>query len=569
MAAGFRCPNPSCNYSFPPDAVRSASRLVCPRCAQVFEFRPQAVPAPGLPSAPAPAFPGARTLAPPVYRAPSPPATGPTISPLPLTALRGTLPVAPQGVAPPLSPTSPPLIVTGGAVPEWLAEMGPTGSTGTVAAEPGKVVETPRKSPTPRIEFPPVLAAFLRHWPAWQLVVVALLFVGGCGFYTAAGLLLTSGKSKSAGSKGKNDEAPYEFVFQPAKYNFKFTCRNKDWQRVELEGAPSSKSSGSPSNSTPSSSSQPTAVAADGLQPILLLKRRKPNSAMAICVHDFRGRRPNEANLDKETILLLKAGFMGLKSRTQLAQFGGRDAWRVEFQGDHPTDKFVVGECYSIVHEAVVYWLITWRPAEGEKADGDKIVAEWDELREGFELLPRASGEPPGQEKTKFEGAHPDKAAFGLYVLDRLGKKDTTPQDKDVDLALFGTDAELAQLRKRPAEVRVRLLDKQPDAAKAVDEEKKRVEEFIKKRWKSEDVAVVPEGDVKDTEVGRDKLKGQLLKLHVTVSAPRYEAFFRIILLPKEDHLLIVECECDWDLSGTWDSDFEQLIESLYFKSKD
>ncbi len=39
MPDGFPCPNPTCTQVFPPDAVKGAAALTCPRCGTVYQFR--------------------------------------------------------------------------------------------------------------------------------------------------------------------------------------------------------------------------------------------------------------------------------------------------------------------------------------------------------------------------------------------------------------------------------------------------------------------------------------------------------------------------------------------------
>src|SRR2546423_8785096 len=41
MPAGFPCPNPTRSHVFPPNAIKGAAFLKCPRCGTVFDFHPQ------------------------------------------------------------------------------------------------------------------------------------------------------------------------------------------------------------------------------------------------------------------------------------------------------------------------------------------------------------------------------------------------------------------------------------------------------------------------------------------------------------------------------------------------
>jgi hypothetical protein len=81
MPAGFPCPNPTCPHAFPPEAVQGATRLVCPRCGAVFQFRP-AAPAAPKPAAPPP-LPAAKAP-PPLPSRPVRPAVPPQAPPIPV-----------------------------------------------------------------------------------------------------------------------------------------------------------------------------------------------------------------------------------------------------------------------------------------------------------------------------------------------------------------------------------------------------------------------------------------------------------------------------------------------------
>ena len=78
MPQGFACPNPACTHTFPPEAVRGAASLTCPRCGTVFRFRAaapgQAGPAPRKPFGPPTPAPQTRKLTPRAKRD-MPPAT--------------------------------------------------------------------------------------------------------------------------------------------------------------------------------------------------------------------------------------------------------------------------------------------------------------------------------------------------------------------------------------------------------------------------------------------------------------------------------------------------------------
>src|SRR5215469_2950525 len=102
MPQGFACPNPVCSYAFPPETVKGAANLKCPRCGCVFRFR-AATPDP---AAPAPRKPvGPPTPAPPT-RKPAPAAALPVnVEPV---NVEPAGPAVSVPVAAPVAPAVPP-----------------------------------------------------------------------------------------------------------------------------------------------------------------------------------------------------------------------------------------------------------------------------------------------------------------------------------------------------------------------------------------------------------------------------------------------------------------------------
>jgi hypothetical protein len=77
MSYGLPCPNPACEHTFPPAAVKGAASLTCPRCGTVYQLRAGAT-APAAPApVPSPAPPVHVPLAERIDPEPEPPANGP------------------------------------------------------------------------------------------------------------------------------------------------------------------------------------------------------------------------------------------------------------------------------------------------------------------------------------------------------------------------------------------------------------------------------------------------------------------------------------------------------------
>jgi len=205
---------------------------------------------------------------------------------------------------------------------------------------------------------PSPFSRFLHDWRIWQLVVLAFLFVGGCGFYTAAGLLFVVGPKTGGSGSG---QAPTVDITSD-EWHFRFTCKLKDWEEQR--------------------------DAERELKPVLVMKRKKPSSTMVVCVHDFQGKKVDDEVLQQTTLARLKSGFKELKTGRWLkSKLGGKDAKRIDIQASDSSGDFVTGECYCVLDEDVGYIVIMWRRADTKTSLAD----EWEELREGIVLLGKES----------------------------------------------------------------------------------------------------------------------------------------------------------------------------------
>jgi hypothetical protein len=201
---------------------------------------------------------------------------------------------------------------------------------------------------------PGPVVAFLRRWRIWQLAALALLFVGGCGFYTAAVLLFIT--NPRAGSS--KQQTLQEIDFETPDGHFNFTYKTKDWQPADIESQ-------------------------GKLKPLLVIKRGQPSSTMVISAEDLHDQQPSEMVLRDLTLSRLRAGFADLKTRDwRKSKLAGKEAWRLDIQGNDISGKFVGGESFTVYHLGEAYFLVFWRPAD-EKAS---LNAEWEEMREGVVL---------------------------------------------------------------------------------------------------------------------------------------------------------------------------------------
>src|SRR5262249_57759082 len=66
-------------------------------------------------------------------------------------------------------------------------------------------------------------------------------------------------------------------------------------------------------------------------------------------------------------------------------------------------------------------------------------------------------------------------------------------------------------------------------------------------------------------EIGN--LRGQLLRLHVKNAEAR-ERLVSLAVVQQPEHVLVVQCECDWRRRTYWEVNFTQLLRQLLGKPK-
>lgn len=185
MPSTFPCPNPTCTHVFSPDAVKGASKLVCPRCGAALQFRPAA--AALKPTGTKPKTP------PPLIAAPPPRTAAPSVPP--------PLPAVPPAVAETVEPVEPP------ATLDFNTES-------AVVVPPPLRRRAERKSPR---RVAPLLAVF---------VIIAL----GVGVAVWGGMWLLH--------LNRIENADAEPLRAAGRYNFQFVPPGEPWKRdrnIELK----------------------------------------------------------------------------------------------------------------------------------------------------------------------------------------------------------------------------------------------------------------------------------------------------------------------------------------------
>ncbi len=512
MPQGFACPNPACNYSFPPEAVKGADHLKCPRCGCVFRFRAGAS-APRKPVGPPTPAPPTRKPAHPV-KAAKPPA--PRVVPaevLPVEAL--PVNVEPVNVEP-VGPVS--------AVPVAapVAPVAPTAPPADLVFEDTAAIARPRRRRRAG-----------RRW-VWTLLAV-LLAVGLAAGGAASALLWLYKQPGGAGGDDSTIQAEYG--------NFEFTRPGPEWkpdQEIRLR-----------------------------LRANLALKRSNPSDAVAICYRDYKTRLPSEAELVDEALAHLR-GYVPtpewqLKPKDVGTQLGGQPALELEFEGVDAAQVPVTGLCRMLGYRGYGYWFFTWGPAE----EKDLIAPEWEALRQRFALLNNREGwaERPREARRVQGGKVPYELRYATGVWKKAKADDYDPA---ADLVLVGHEPEPPggrTLASKKAVLQALVLDKAPDLKAAAAA----AQAHLLKRQQQEaggdnaaKVSAEPTtdkgGGSRDADVG--DVRGHVSRLHVQ-SDDGLDRYVLLGVVNRPEGVVVLQFECEWPRRDFWEQEFRALLETF------
>ena len=120
------------------------------------------------------------------------------------------------------------------------------------------------------------------------------------------------------------------------------------------------------------------------------------------------------------------------------AELAGRPARRFVFEGRgkdlEGNEALLRGECYQVMNQGVVYWLLTWTTAEAVEMVG----AEFASMRQQFELVDDPARKEVGPELATYSGT---KGAYSVRAPSASWKRHdpATDFDPNADLALNGS----------------------------------------------------------------------------------------------------------------------------------
>jgi hypothetical protein len=302
----------------------------------------------------------------------------------------------------------------------------------------------------------------------------------------------------------------------------------------------------------------------------LALRRTNPNSWLVVMATDYATRTPQDAEMVDEAVRRLKAFFkdtLEWEARPEV-ELAGKRAQRLVFLAELKSVA-MVGECYLLANQGIGYWFVTWAPAELK----DAASMEWDNLRKGFTLLKERDGwseKPPEQ----FTVSGSDKAPpYRLTCTKGVWEKqqEANPFDPRADVALLGRDATEPKDADKTATALVLLLPKANDLRAAVTAAKAYLVEQQKKLYPETTLEEI-EGKVKSEERQPEEIgnvRGQVLRLHVKSTSDLQKlVYLAVIQRPELDHVVVLQCECDWRRRVYWEVNFTQLERKFHLKIK-
>lgn len=326
---------------------------------------------------------------------------------------------------------------------------------------------------------------------------------------------------------------PATQVHNSKDYNFRFALPGSPWQRDD------------PARITVKAES-------------LAMSRTSPTCWFAIGAKDYKTRTPRSAELIDELTSRLEMNFTQLESEIKgEAQLSGLRAQRLVFQGV-VNNVMMSGECLTTAYQGIGYWFITWAPASEITA----AAKYFPDLRQRFSLLKeRGSWRENRPPLMVFQGK---KSPYQLRDSEGLWTSWDDPKDKDpeADLALLGKDRIEPQDVGKSAWVMVLVLNRPGTTAQtALAAARAHLEEQYKAIHGKTKMDILTEQDETPTnQVG--SASGQVVKLHVK-NGESQNLFVMLAVVPRPDHVLVIQCECDLKRRGAWEGEFQQLLQTF------
>jgi len=301
-----------------------------------------------------------------------------------------------------------------------------------------------------------------------------------------------------------------------------------------------------------------------GAAHLALFTRADPNAWMALSARDYQTRTPRAGELVDETVVRLNSQFKNLEWELKPdEELAGHSARHMFFQGEVNNVR-MVGDCYMFADKGIAYWFTTWTSLES----GSAVQEEFQTARKGLSLLKKREGWTEKRPALKtFSGT---QAAYSVRDSEELWKEWQPAKDVDpaADLVLQARDRIESKDVDKIGWVLVLPLAPQPDLAAAVKSARAHLEERQRQLYPATTFEVIRENEVaQDRPAIIGEAPGQLLKFRVKNAQSR-ERFVVLAVVNQPEHVLAIQCECDWKRRSLWEGDFIQLLGTLSLRKE-
>src|SRR5262245_7110641 len=454
MAKQLPCPNPICTHVFSAEEIQSAELLKCPKCGQMFRFRP---PGSAPPAAPSVAAKPAR-LAPPVGK---PPIAKPPAAPAPISAAAGPVSPAVPTAAPkvPVAPIARPVNVDVESVEQPVPLPEPEANPFAVrTAAPDLEDDTPLVRSRRTVK--------KKGWTRkhYTVLLCALLAVSGL----VTGVIVFRGNLRDLFRAERDD--------RDGGSGRVFNVRNlagKDEKVFRL--------------------AVPERWVADKdlkvrLNALTAWKNEERDAWVAIAVQDYGQQRPRDAELMKAAIERLEGHFgdaLELAKRAIKSDLAGEECQALPFKGTFNSVTWY-GEGFLLPHRGFGYWFIVATSSRWGTVDDAHHVKTEFEKSKSFALATERAGwteQPP-----KMETFHAQSGGLSITAPAGVWEKGAARDIEETgELFLFGRFLREKDNRKN-ASVLIFTSEKKSDLKESLREaraylEKRKQEENAKYKY--------------------------------------------------------------------------------------
>jgi len=512
------CPNPTCVHQFGATEVQSVTTLTCPRCGQVFQFRPQENGSAKSAMKPMPAPVG--TQAAPVSQGqPS----------LPVAVPIKSVASAVLAAAPASTPSASVAVFDGPAQPS------PTAGAFDVRSSEGEpllrsIVRRPRRRWT-RVLVP------------FNAIIVAVGIVGG-GIWAISTYFLP------------------QQVKPPTKdvWNVQVEVRN---QKNAMEKACRV--------ILPKKSWSTDTELRQGLAVATAFRFKDPDDSArtywcAIHAKDYGYYRPRDAELLRVGIDCLDKHFgetLETEAKIEPAKLGKVDVQRLTFKG-RVTSVIWWGDMYVFTQHGIGYWLFIAAPTRDEAREGFK---EFQGDTKGLVLETARGGwreqDPPRDTFLGTEKMVTASAPEGLFAK----HADPTVEDEHGLLLLYGRKE---KDNRKIAHVLVLSLDKAGDLKQSFKAARDYIEADKKKDGQDYKLALALEERDGQGESGiAEDFAGQRGRIgeYKLLLGEETKRYILIAAINQGGKTFVVRCECAWESRSIWRQDFLDFLGVLRFGS--